>query len=403
MNKTLLIFTDGFPYGGADPFLANEMPYLEASFRNITIVPLEKGKTGIMRTIPADIKVLEPPFIRFSSKLQLLAKGLFNRSPVIPFISEGRRSHVFTNASRFRNWITHFLVTRRMLSMDYLKNNSFLGEYDIIYFYWGLRWSQVLPFLSPGLKPKIVVRFHGSDLYEHTNDNYIPWRREQLDNTGSAVVISDAGYRYFNEKYPFFSGKIFLSRIGTSDHGINPYIRSGTVRIVSCSNIYPVKRVDLVARALSFLKMQAEWIHFGEGSSRREVEKQISRMPANIRCTLAGNIPNEELMRYYSNNPVDLFINLSSSEGVPVSVMEAMSFGIPVVATDVGGTGEIVSEKTGCLINPGLDAETISKIITTLLEREDYPAVRERSREQWIDKSKADSVYPPFIIFLSSL
>ena len=43
---------------------------------------------------------------------------------------------------------------------------------------------------------------------------------------------------------------------------------------------------------------------------------------------------------------IDLFINTSSSEGVPVSIMEALSVGIPIIATDVGGTKEIVTKTT---------------------------------------------------------
>ena len=63
-----------------------------------------------------------------------------------------------------------------------------------------------------------------------------------------------------------------------------------------------------------------------------------------------GHYPNEELLRYYGSNHVDLFINTSSTEGVPVSIMEAQSFGIPVIATDTGGVKEVVTEGTGSLL-----------------------------------------------------
>lgn len=53
----------------------------------------------------------------------------------------------------------------------------------------------------------------------------------------------------------------------------------------------------------------------------------------------------------YSEHPVDVFINLSTNEGVPVSIMEAISFDIPIVATDVGGTSEIVTDETGILVS----------------------------------------------------
>ena len=49
-------------------------------------------------------------------------------------------------------------------------------------------------------------------------------------------------------------------------------------------------------------------------------------------------------------NDFDLFVNMSLSEGIPVSIMEAISFGIPIIATNVGGNAEIVNDETGVLI-----------------------------------------------------
>ncbi len=53
----------------------------------------------------------------------------------------------------------------------------------------------------------------------------------------------------------------------------------------------------------------------------------------------------DDLMLFFKENSVDLFINASITEGTPVSIMEAISCGIPIIATDVGGNPEIVSEK----------------------------------------------------------
>ena len=61
---------------------------------------------------------------------------------------------------------------------------------------------------------------------------------------------------------------------------------------------------------------------------------------------------NEKIMDFYRNNPIDIFINVSTNEGVPVSIMEAISFGIPIIATNVGGTNEIVINNiTGWLVD----------------------------------------------------
>ena len=64
-----------------------------------------------------------------------------------------------------------------------------------------------------------------------------------------------------------------------------------------------------------------------------------------------GQLKNEDVQKYYHTHHIDLFINVSESEGLPVSIMEAMSYGIPVIATNVGGTREIVNQGAEYLID----------------------------------------------------
>ena len=62
----------------------------------------------------------------------------------------------------------------------------------------------------------------------------------------------------------------------------------------------------------------------------------------DIDLHLFGHLDNNEIFNMYKNNSYDYFITLSESEGLPVSIMEAISCGIPVIATAVGGITEIV-------------------------------------------------------------
>ncbi|MBK7238933.1 MAG: glycosyltransferase [Flavobacteriales bacterium] len=57
------------------------------------------------------------------------------------------------------------------------------------------------------------------------------------------------------------------------------------------------------------------------------------------------------MLEWYATHPVDVFIHLSDSEGLPIALMEAASFGIPLLANDVGGVSEIVTSSTGRLLN----------------------------------------------------
>ena len=65
-------------------------------------------------------------------------------------------------------------------------------------------------------------------------------------------------------------------------------------------------------------------------------------------------------MGWIGKQEFDLFMNVSSSEGLPVSIMEAFSFGIPALVTAVGGNPEIVQEGAGILLdeNPSINSIT---------------------------------------------
>lgn len=70
-----------------------------------------------------------------------------------------------------------------------------------------------------------------------------------------------------------------------------------------------------------------------------------------------------------------MFINVSSSEGLPVSIMEACSFGIPIIATNVGGTAEIVQAGVnGILLKEQFETEVLKQAILRFagMERQEY-------------------------------
>jgi colanic acid/amylovoran biosynthesis glycosyltransferase len=398
MNRRILIFTDNYPFGKSEPFLAPELKFINRSFDKVSVLPFDTGKDKKVRDIPEKTEILTPVFNEVKKKSELLIKGLFNTSILLILLDEGLRSKVWKSMARFRIWATHFLMIRSLLSeIKHRDLINFFNQFDVLYFYWGLCWSQVLPFLPTSVKAKIVVRFHGSDLYEYTNDGYIPWRHEQLSRIDRAIAISETGKKYIENQYPFMKDKILISRIGTEDYGINPYMKSDTLHLVSCSNLVPVKRVGLIANALAKLKIPSTWVHFGDGPDMKMIKKSVEQLPSHIKAELKGFVRHDDLINYFRTTSTDLFLNVSRSEGVPVSVMEAMSFGIPVIATDVGGTSEIVSDRNGLLIDADFYPEELAGKIETIAQKTDFNDLRLASRREWKKKSMAEKVYPEFI------
>lgn len=250
---------------------------------------------------------------------------------------------------------------------------------------------------------KIICRAHGYDLYEerHTND-YIPLRNIILKNINSLYPCSEHGVNYIKEKYNGLNINLSVRYLGTNDHGEKNYKQDEPIySIVSCSNIIELKRIDKIINALSMINdIQIRWFHYGDGPLLSQIKENAKKkLKNNVQYTFWGNIPNKNLLEEYKSKDFYLFINLSSSEGLPVSIMEAQSFGIPCIATDVGGTKEVVNEKTGILLPKNVSDEEITKAIRSmcLMDRERYLKLRKSTRFSWSIKFNAEINYSKFI------
>jgi glycosyltransferase involved in cell wall biosynthesis len=171
----------------------------------------------------------------------------------------------------------------------------------------------------------------------------------------------------------------------------------------------PLKRIDLIILALSIIESakEIEWIHFGDGILKESLVQLAENTldPAKTRFRFMGHIPNEELLKYYSQNHIDLFINTSSTEGIPVSIMEAQAYGIPVIATDTGGLKEIISKESGSLLPVNLNPEDLSREIMHYLNlpEKESESLRANAYHNWNSNFNATSNYRSFITELNSI
>ena len=172
----------------------------------------------------------------------------------------------------------------------------------------------------------------------------------------------------------------------------------------------PVKRVDLLIEGIANAArarpdQRFEWRHFGNGKRRTELQELANRtFPPNASADLPGYSTKADLMRYYEQSPVDVFMNVSVSEGTPVAVMEAVSCGIPVIATSVGGNVEIVSERNGLLLEADPTPEQIGKALLAFWDDQDVARLkRQGSRKVWQERYNADANFQVFAEKLKSI
>ena len=402
--KKLLVLANEFPYGTWEPYMETEERYYTC-FDKVWIASLQlrKEHAKTKRQLTCGATVIPVPYMSrlfyLINTFSILLDGNLYRE-LLHLLRSGRLS-----LSR----IIDLFVFLSRAHHEARVIDRFLKEEDkdgvLLYAY----RSEYQPYVAMLLRKKwkkplhIVSRAHGYDVYEERHHgNYIPLRETILSNIDSLFPCSLYGVEYIKEKYGDVKAAVQCEYLGTIDHGEH-MIPSGVkpFKIVSCSNVVEVKRLDKIVHALAGIHdIEIEWTHYGDGPLLDEVKKLAQRdLPDNIAASFPGNVTNQQLMNEYVAKDYHVFLNVSSSEGLPVSIMEAMSFGIPCIATDVGGTKEEVNNENGRILDADVSADVIADAIRQFYEMDSsaYRKLRKNAREGWMKRFNCDMNYPLFV------
>jgi glycosyltransferase involved in cell wall biosynthesis len=400
-KKHLLLLTAEFPFGKWETFLENEVPILAQYFDKITILSLSENLEQT-RAIPSVCEVYRYPVSL--SKIQKIVALRFVSLKIV-------RAEVKRVTSAYKLKLSLSIISTILVSWARaIKIKSILSSHltadSIAYSYWTDDTALALAQLKVE-NPKLtcVSRFHGWDVYfEASAIGYLPFRNFINSHLDQQFAISDAGSNYARTRWRMnFPNKIAVSRLGTATQMENWLPRQSLNKqrlIVSCSNVIPIKRVELIFEVLnSLVNHEVRWVHFGDGQNLVALEEKIAlEEKMHLTVELRGRVSNAEVLEFYRQESPDFFINLSTSEGIPVSIMEAFSVGIPVVATAVGGVPEIVSNQVGALVEPHATLEEIQSAINYLLDGSlsDWNQLSQQAYDVWKSKYNAETNFTSF-------
>jgi glycosyltransferase involved in cell wall biosynthesis len=350
----LYYFTFCYPFGDGEQWKANELNVLVRHFEAITVVPFfYGGNFDKPKPLPTGVKLSGPLFkeIGLPGKKSDLFRIIFNRNGIL-FIREFFARRVYKTRNHLQSWMGSTLNIIRLLKHPVIKDIlAAADKRTVLYFYWGKGSSDIIPFIDTEKFNKVFVRMHRFDLFEFVNNNYIPYRRPLMKRISIAAPVSYAGKDHLTELYPDMASKIKVFRIGTLGNGKRSKPSGDNcLRVVSCSALSPVKRVETMIKSLQFIDFPISWHHLGDGILSEELTTLAKDLGVDNRFFFEGKLDSERIMDYYTDHTFDLFVNTSENEGVPVSIMEAFAAGIPAMATDVGGTRELVDEHVGKLL-----------------------------------------------------
>lgn len=125
--------------------------------------------------------------------------------------------------------------------------------------------------------------------------------------------------------------------------------------LLLAASLVPGKGHDVLLRAVQQLTRDGRAVEVrlaGDGSLRDALAVQIRELGLGGVVRLHGYVPNRRVLEWLANGEIDVAVLPSDSEGVPVSLLEALARGVPAVATDVGGIPELLGEGCGVLVPP---------------------------------------------------
>ncbi|MBL0329943.1 MAG: glycosyltransferase [Bacteroidetes bacterium] len=395
-STVLQLYTASFPYGKGESVLENEILVLSKKFEKIYIHP-KSSKAGDKRTVPDNVIVLDA----INDRSNLNSFGIFFKNfGSILWILWSEFIHC-NNKFYFIKKIRSFnsLLIRAFYDAACIKQLSgFSDKKHVHYSFWMNDWALALSVLKYKKDiNRFIFRCGGFDIYDERHEgNYLPFRFFIYKNTSAIYPNSLFGTNYIKKKQ-CFEDKVQLQYWGTNDYGLNPFASQGMFTIVSCSNLIPLKRVHLIIEILKQLKFEFKWVHFGDGFLMNDLKEKAKSLPDSAHFEFRGSVSNQEILNFYKKNSVNLFITTSETESLPVSIQEAISFGIPCVATNVGGISEIVNDTTGALIEKDFDIKAVAAIVDGFYSgNKNTPEYRKGVRQFWLDHFSAEVNYNAF-------
>lgn len=404
----IYLFTDRYPYGRGETFVESELRTIARSGESIEITVIPARKAPEKRELPDGIRLSmmladDPAERKFRALAAAATSAHFWK---LPFSSRRPKSgKQWRNAlgGLYRAYLTWFTIAR---------HRPFFEKADLFYAYWLDNTATGLSFVKSSLKGfeniPLICRAHGYDVFEQQRGVFFPAREQAFAYIDRIFPVSRAGVDYLKNRYPQFSEKIECRHLGVENCPCEPHeLPEGRIRVVSCSNAIVLKRLGLTAGLLKRYatlhpELSISWTHFGTGPLLEEVKKvTLTDSPDNFTAVFEGAVPNAEILKRYAAGEFDIFVSLSQSEGMPVSVIEAMSCCIPPLCTAAGGTSDAVDNETGFLLPLNPSYEDFDKGLRHILAR--YPALSGMAQNKQRSLFSAKQNFADFYRYLCSL
>lgn len=400
--KRLVVFTKQYPYGLRETYVDTELPYLTEVFDEVVFVPYDQYDYA------PEGNRLKPEWAnaRAIAVNELGAHAGRNKLKREVRVWRMWLGEVLTGRDKWRH-IKRWKLCMSRLRQAYAQSlvvgeiaekEGWNASNTVFYNYWLHFGVFVGVFLREHLEQdfKMVSRAHALDMFHMDwpyEGHFLPFETAKIRACTHVYAASDHGRRFFVDTFPKWDDKFRLQVLGVFDKGEREYEASPVFTLCSATSISEMKRMELVPEIMSRLPFPVRWIHYGTGRENciQLMDETVDRLGLKDQIEFRGLRAHEDVMHTYKHENIDLYINVSSGETIPVAVMEPASFGIPVFATACYGTPELVDDTVGVLVPVEFDLDEASAAIAALQANPDrLVQLGKQARERVMTQFNAD-------------
>lgn len=228
------------------------------------------------------------------------------------------------------------------------------------------------------LDAKSIVVAHGSDVQAARGNvsDRGSTRRAKKAVTSATRTLAVSSYLASELVVLGARAEVLPYTARASDFPLMPRPKAGIPTILFVGRLTREKGVDLLLEALARMKSKARLELVGPDMGTLDVNALANKLGVADRVTIGGELERPDLVSRYAS--ATCLALPSRAEGLPCVIAEALLVGCPVVATDVGGVGELVDDRVGALVEPEDAAALADALDRVLTQRYEPAALRER-------------------------
>ena len=370
---TIIMVTNNYPSEGSSekPFVLGELEAMVDAGHSVTLLPL--FYRGVRDAeCPRDVKVCSALSMRMRPPMLVWLAAVTVFKPY--FWREFFKNFRLIASSVMR--AKTFLRQSIKVTATYSALKAMQADARLYYSYWcaGEAYGALLYRSHAATHTSVLARAHGYDLYKERSDNagYLAYQDTMIGALDRLVLLSNQAKTYVRNSFPGGQVSIDIASLGVASQRdvTTAHFDNKRVTLASCAYPVSVKRLSKIFQtACAYARLSPDcevaWHHFGANAADIGIDaNELSSRPKNLECVFHGKVEVAEIIARYKQMVTPVFMNLSSTEGQPVSVMEAMSCAFPVVATKVGGVSEMIDASCGALVDVNDTPESIATVIS---------------------------------------